>query len=464
MNQRIQEIYRPVELRRRDFDEVERTLSFDELKGQAERCMNCGIPFCHGTGCPLGNVIPEINAAAGAGNWEKAWDILSSTSSFPEFTSRICPALCEGSCTDGINSEPVMIRQLEKAVTETAFRSGFVKPLIPAKRTGRRVAVIGAGPAGLAVAAALNLAGHEVTVFEKNASPGGLLRYGIPDFKLAKKIIDRRINLMREAGIRFELNTEVGRDVSGDYLARRNDAVVLAIGTPMARDLKIPGREAAGIHFALEFLQGQNRVIGRECADLPVCATGKRVVVIGGGDTGSDCVGTSIRQGAESILQIEIMPKPPVNRSPSTPWPQWPYMLRTSSSHKEGGERRWNLASKRFLSDDEGHVTGIEAVTVEWELSPLGKPLRFHEVAGSEEIIPADLVLLAMGFIGVPADGVAAELGLKVDERGRVQAAPERGIFCAGDCASGASLVVRAIAAGRSVAQEAERYLSGGAL
>ena len=322
MNQRIQEIYRPVELRRRDFDEVERTLSFDELKGQAERCMNCGIPFCHGTGCPLGNVIPEINAAAGAGNWEKAWNILASTSSFPEFTSRICPALCEGSCTDGINSEPVMIRQLEKAVTETAFRNGYVKPLIPKSRTGRRVAVIGAGPAGLAAAAALNYAGHEVTVYEKNATPGGLLRYGIPDFKLAKKIIDRRIKLMLEAGIGFELNTEVGRDVSGDYLARRHDAVVLAIGTPMARDLKIPGREAEGIHFALEFLQGQNRVIGRECAALPVCATGKRVVVIGGGDTGSDCVGTSVRQGAESILQIEIMPKPPVDRSPSTPWPE----------------------------------------------------------------------------------------------------------------------------------------------
>ena len=463
MNQRIQEIYRPVELRRRDFDEVERTLSFDELKGQAERCMNCGIPFCHGTGCPLGNVIPEINAAAGAGNWEKAWNILASTSSFPEFTSRICPALCEGSCTDGINSEPVMIRQLEKAVTETAFRNGYVKPLIPKSRTGRRVAVIGAGPAGLAAAAALNYAGHEVTVYEKNATPGGLLRYGIPDFKLAKKIIDRRIKLMLEAGIGFELNTEVGRDVSGDYLARRHDAVVLAIGTPMARDLKIPGREAEGIHFALEFLQGQNRVIGRECAALPVCATGKRVVVIGGGDTGSDCVGTSVRQGAESILQIEIMPKPPVDRSPSTPWPEWPYMLRTSSSHKAGGERRWNLASKRFLVE-EGRVTGIEAVTVEWELSPLGKPLRFREVAGSEEIIPADLVLLAMGFTGVPADGVAAERELKVDERESLQPAADRANLCAGDCASGASLVVRAIAAGRRVAAEADRYLAGGEL
>lgn len=462
MNRRIQDIYRPVDQRRRDFDEVERALSFDELKGQAGRCMNCGIPFCHGAGCPLGNVIPEINAAVAAGNWEAAWNILSSTSFFPEFTSRVCPALCEGSCTDGIDGEPVMVRQLEKAVVEAAFRNGFVKPPKPQSRSGKSVAVIGGGPAGLAAATALNLAGHTVTVYEKNAAPGGLLRYGIPDFKLSKKMIDRRIALMEEAGIRFECGTEVGRDISGGYLARRHDATVLTIGTPQARDLAVPGREASGIHFALEFLQGQNRVLGRECAALPVNAAGKRVVVIGGGDTGSDCVGTSVRQGAASILQIEIMPKPPETRSPSTPWPQWPYLLRTSSSHREGGERRWNLATKRFCVEG-GRMTGLEAVTVEWEFSPLGRPLTFRELPDSAEFIPADLVLLAMGFTGVAAEGVAVELGLAVDARGRVQPAPERGIFAAGDSASGASLVVRAIADGKRVAQAVDAYLKGGA-
>ncbi|MEI3002064.1 MAG: glutamate synthase subunit beta [Victivallis sp.] len=462
MNRRIQDIYRPVDQRRRDFDEVERALSFDELKGQAGRCMNCGIPFCHGAGCPLGNVIPEINAAVAAGNWEAAWNILSSTSFFPEFTSRVCPALCEGSCTDGIDGEPVMVRQLEKAVVEAAFRNGFVKPPKPQSRSGKSVAVIGGGPAGLAAATALNLTGHTVTVYEKNAAPGGLLRYGIPDFKLSKKMIDRRIALMEEAGIRFECGTEVGRDISGGYLARRHDATVLTIGTPQARDLAVPGREASGIHFALEFLQGQNRVLGRECAALPVNAAGKRVVVIGGGDTGSDCVGTSVRQGAASILQIEIMPKPPETRSPSTPWPQWPYLLRTSSSHREGGERRWNLATKRFCVEG-GRVAGLEAVTVEWEFSPLGRPLAFRELPDSAEFIPADLVLLAMGFTGVAAEGVAAELGLAVDARGRVQPAPERGIFAAGDSASGASLVVRAIADGKRVAQAVDAYLKGGA-
>lgn len=462
MNRRIQDIYRPVDQRRRDFDEVERALSFDELKGQAGRCMNCGIPFCHGAGCPLGNVIPEINAAVAAGNWEAAWNILSSTSFFPEFTSRVCPALCEGSCTDGIDGEPVMVRQLEKAVVEAAFRNGFVKPPKPQSRSGKSVAVIGGGPAGLAAATALNLTGHTVTVYEKNAAPGGLLRYGIPDFKLSKKMIDRRIALMEEAGIRFECGTEVGRDISGGYLARRHDATVLTIGTPQARDLAVPGREASGIHFALEFLQGQNRVLGRECAALPVNAAGKRVVVIGGGDTGSDCVGTSVRQGAASILQIEIMPKPPETRSPSTPWPQWPYLLRTSSSHREGGERRWNLATKRFCVEG-GRVAGLEAVTVEWEFSPLGRPLTFRELPDSAEFIPADLVLLAMGFTGVAAEGVAAELGLAVDARGRVRPAPERGIFAAGDSASGASLVVRAIADGKRVAQAVDAYLKGGA-
>ena len=450
MTHRIDDIYRPAEQRRRDFREVERPLSCAELHEQAARCMGCGIPFCHGAGCPLGNVIPEFNAAACSGDWRGAWEILSSTSSFPEFTSRVCPALCEGSCTDGIDDEPVMVRQIEKAIVEKAYQNGWVKPFTPPRRNGRRATVIGSGPAGLAAADELNRLGWLVTVFEANAAPGGLLRYGIPDFKLDKKVIERRIELMKQSGIEFVCGTRVGEDVSAAYLARRSDAVVLAVGTPEARDLKLPGRELAGIHFALEFLQGQNRVVGGELATVPVVAAGKRVVVIGGGDTGSDCVGTSIRQGAASVLQIEIMPKPPAERSPSTPWPMWPYVLRTSSSHKEGGERRWNISTRAFAGE-RGHVT-----------SPAGRPLKFAEIPGSERRIEADLVLLAMGFTGVRPDGVAAELGLAVDPRGRVLEDPARRIFCCGDTANGASLVVRALADGKRTANRVNDAFHGG--
>lgn len=451
MNNRIHDIYRPVEQRRRDFQEVERPLSCAEIAEQSARCRDCGIPFCHGAGCPLGNVIPEINAAVAAGDWRRAWEILNTTSSFPEFTSRVCPALCEGSCTGGIEDEPVMVRQLEKATVETAFRNGWVQPFIPERRNGIRVTVIGSGPAGLAAADELNRLGYLVTVYEANAAPGGLLRYGIPDFKLDKSVIGRRLELMAASGITFVCNTRVGSDISGAYLARRSDAVILAIGTPQARDLRLPGRELGGIHFALEFLQGQNRVIGGEAAVVPVSAAGRRVVVIGGGDTGSDCVGTSIRQGAASVLQIEIMPKPPEERSPSTPWPEWPYLLRTSSSHREGGSREWNVSTRAFLGEH-GRVTGLEVAEVKWEFSPAGRPLKFAEVPGSVRRIDADLVLLAMGFTGVSPEGVAAELGLAVDPRGRVLSDPERHIFCCGDTANGASLVVRAIADGRRVA------------
>ena len=461
MTHRIDDIYRPAEQRRRDFKEVERPLSCAELHEQAARCMGCGIPFCHGAGCPLGNVIPEFNAAACSGDWRGAWEILSSTSSFPEFTSRVCPALCEGSCTDGIDDEPVMVRQIEKAIVENAYKNGWVKPFTPPRRNGWHVTVIGSGPAGLAAADELNRLGWQVTVFEANAAPGGLLRYGIPDFKLDKKVIERRIELMKQSGIEFVCGTRVGEDVSAAYLARRSDAVVLAVGTPEARDLKLPGRELAGIHFALEFLQGQNRVISGELATVPVAAAGKRVVVIGGGDTGSDCVGTSIRQGAASVLQIEIMPKPPAERSPSTPWPMWPYMLRTSSSHKEGGERRWNVSTRAFAGE-RGHVAALETVEVEWEFSPAGRPLKFTEIPGSERRIEADLVLLAMGFSGVRPDGVAAELGLAVDPRGRVLEDPARRIFCCGDTANGASLVVRALADGKRTANRVNDAFHGG--
>ncbi len=433
---RIKEIYRPVSSRLQDYSEVERNLTASELNSQAKRCQDCGIPFCHGRGCPLENVIPEINAAVAAGEWKLAWDILSSTNDFPEFTGRVCPALCEASCTQGINTDPVMIRQLEKAVVETAFEQGFAQPLMPLCDTGFRVAVVGGGPAGMAVAQRLNRMGHKVTVFEKNAEAGGLLRYGIPDFKLEKQIVRRRVDLMKRAGIRFECNTEVGKDITLEYLRKRYDALVIAIGTPQPRDLNIPGRELPHVHFALDFLCGQNRVVSGEQTELPISAAGKRVVVIGGGDTGSDCVGTSLRQGAKAVVQLEIMPQPPENRSGSTPWPDWPYLLRTSSSHKEGASRLWCVGSKRFTE------TGVDYVKVEWEFTPNGKPVKFKEIPGSEGHIDADLVLLAMGFVNTPPPEVRGE-----------------DVFVCGDAATGQSLVVRAITDGRRVAERVNEYL-----
>ncbi|MBO4345766.1 MAG: glutamate synthase subunit beta [Victivallales bacterium] len=455
---RLHNIYRPMEERRQDFREVERRLSVDEIRAQMSRCHNCGIPFCHGAGCPLGNLVPDFNEAAAGGDWRKAYDILSQTSFFPEFTCRICPALCEGSCCCGIDGEPVMVRQCEKMIIETAFEKGWVAPFTPPKRNGRRIAVVGSGPSGLFTAEGLNRAGFTVTVFEAMHRPGGLLRYGIPDFKLDKRVIDRRIDIMRQEGIVFTTDTRIGQDISGDYLTRNFDAVVLAIGTPAPRDLSIPGRELAGIHFALEFLRGQNRVNGGELAEPPVCAKGKDVLIIGGGDTGSDCAGTAIRQGAKSVRQIEIMPQPPEQRSPSTPWPQWPWLLRTSSSHLEGCSREWNIASDSFVGKD-GHVVGVEAHRVQWEFSPEGRPLKPVPVKDSARHIQADLVLLAMGFVGVPSSGLVADLGLKQTPRSAIVPSPERNIYAVGDCANGATLVVKAMAdAKRTVAAIREKF------
>ena len=449
--QRIHDIYRPTEERKRDWREVERDLSDSELKEQTLRCMNCGQPFCHAYGCPLGNLVPDQNRAVAQGDWKRAYDLLSANSDFPEFTSRICPALCEASCVHGLDEEAVMIRQSEKRIIETAFANGWVLPRPPEKENGKSAAVIGAGPAGLSAAVTLRRRGWAVTVYEKRANIGGLVRYGIPCFKLDKSIIDRRRRILEDEGIRFVTGTEVGRDVSAEWLARRFDAVVVAIGTPAARDMKIPGRELGGIHLALEFLEGQNRCLTGEISDLPVDASGKDVLVIGGGDTGSDCVGTSIRQGAKSVTQIEIMPKPPDRRDPSTPWPLWPYMLRTSSSHMEGCERRWNLNTTRFVGE-EGHVAGVEVEAVEWEFSSDGRPLKFNSVPGTKETIKADLVLLAMGFTGVPSDDpIIAQLGLNQTPRSALVPDPARGIFCVGDCATGASLVVRALAGGKGI-------------
>ena len=447
--ERIAHVYRPAAERVRDFNEVEAPLTAQQLAEQSARCMGCGIPFCHGTGCPLGNLIPDFNEAVHKGDWKQAWDLLSSTSSFPEFTSRICPALCEGSCTEGLNLEPVMIRQIEKAIVETAFANGWVTPSVPAKRTGKKVIIAGAGPAGLAAAVLLNQAGHSVTVYEKNKFPGGLLRYGIPDFKLNKEIIERRMRILEESGIEFVLGTEIGTDVSAEYLRKRCDALLITCGTPVPRDLKIPGRELKGIHFALEFLQGQNRVNSGELPGLPVSAKGKRVLVIGGGDTGSDCVGTANRQGARSVTQIEIMPRPPEKRSESTPWPNWPYILRTSSSHEEGCVRRWDIQSRKF-NEKNGSVASVDIVPVRWTLSPFGKPLKFEELADKAETIEADLVLLALGFLKLDR---AAML-----ERLKLADMPE--VFIAGDSANGPSLVVRAIVDGRKAAAQIDRYLS----
>ena len=449
--QRIHDIYRPTEERKRDWREVERDLSDSELKEQTLRCMNCGQPFCHAYGCPLGNLVPDQNRAVAQGDWKRAYGLLSANSDFPEFTSRICPALCEASCAHGLDEEAVMIRQSEKRIIETAFANGWVLPRPPERENGKSAAVIGAGPAGLSAAVTLRRRGWAVTVYEKRANIGGLVRYGIPCFKLDKSIIDRRRRILEDEGIRFVTGTEVGRDVSAEWLARRFDAVVVAIGTPAARDMKIPGRELGGIHLALEFLEGQNRCLTGEISDLPVDACGKDVLVIGGGDTGSDCVGTSIRQGAKSVTQIEIMPKPPDRRDASTPWPLWPYMLRTSSSHMEGCERRWNLNTTRFVGE-EGHVAGVEVEAVEWEFSSDGRPLKFNSVPDTKETIKADLVLLAMGFTGVPSDNpIIAQLGLNQTPRSALVPDPTRGIFCVGDCATGASLVVRALAGGKGI-------------
>ena len=439
-----------MEERKSDWKEVERALSDEELKEQTSRCMNCGQPFCHAYGCPLGNLVPDQNRAVAQGDFKRAYDLLSAHSDFPEFTSRICPALCEASCVHQLDEEAVMVRQSEKRIIETAFANGWVVPHPPAAENGNRVAVIGAGPSGLSAAVTLRRRGWTVTVYERAKNIGGLLRYGIPFFKLDKALIDRRRAILEAEGIRFVTGVNIGTDVTADYLAKSNDAVVVAIGTPAARDLKIPGRELHGIHLALEYLGGQNRALGGEIAANPINANGKHVLVIGGGDTGSDCVGTAIRQGAASVTQIEIMPKPPVERSASTPWPLWPYMLRTSSSHKEGCERRWNLNSLHFIGKDS--VEGVEVETVEWEFSPEGRPLRFASKPETKETLKADLVFLAMGFTGVPQDHpIVAQLKLAQTPRTALISDPARNICCVGDCASGASLVVRALASGKNL-------------
>lgn len=430
--------YRPIHERIADFGEVEQTLNTSDRRLQASRCMDCGVPFCHWA-CPLGNRPPEFQDAVFKGEWREAYEILTATNDFPEFTGRICPALCEKSCVLKLSMDsPVTIREDECSVIEAAFREGYVQPR-QFERNGKRVAVIGSGPAGLAAANQLNHRGYEVTVFEKNEYVGGLLRFGIPNFKLQKTVIDRRVKIMEAEGITFKVNSSI--DVT--KLPEGFDAYCICTGTPQARDLKVPGRELKGVHFALELLGQQNRVLAGQVFDAEhrVTAKGKRVLVIGGGDTGSDCIGTSHRQGAVSVTQIEIMPKPPVGHNPKTPWPQWPVVLKTSSSHEEGCERRWLLTTNKFIDNGKGHVCGAEVEEVEWLPNPDGgRPIM--KPTGKKEIIDCDIVFLAMGFL-----------------RPQQPESPEN-VFVAGDAATGASLVVRCIAGGRKAAEAIDAYLN----
>lgn len=459
---RTEVVKRPVDKRIKDWREFEETQPEEELRRQGARCMDCGVPFCH-SGCPLGNVIPDWNDLVYRNRDQTAIEALHATNNFPEITGRICPAPCEAACVLGITDPPVSIKQIEHFIADRAFERGWITPEPPPFRTGKRVAVVGSGPSGLAAAAQLNRLGHTVSVYERAEKIGGLLRYGIPDFKLEKSIIDRRVSLMEAEGISFHPGVEIGVDLAAEYLLKEYNAVLLAGGSTRPRDLAIPGRDLPGIHFAMQFLAQQNRRLsGEPFAEEPILATGKRVVVIGGGDTGSDCVGTSIRQGARSVTQIELLPRPPEDRSPETPWPLWPNQLRTSSSHEEGCDRLWSIATKSFAGVKA--VGQMHCVKLEWQRDGQGR-WRSSEIPGSEFTLDADLVLLAMGFLGPEPDGVVAKFGVQLDGRGNVAVASGRfgtsvtGVFSAGDMRRGQSLVVWAIAEGRQAAREINRYL-----
>ena len=439
----------------------------EKLNEQAARCMNCGVPFCH-SGCPLGNVIPEFNDAVYQGKWEEAYLILNSTNNFPEFTGRICPAPCEAACVLGINKPPVAIEEIERHIIEIAYSKGYVKPSTPILRTGKNVAVIGSGPAGLAAAAQLNKAGHNVTVYERDDRPGGLLRYGIPDFKLEKSVIDRRLEIMEQEGVKFVCNVEVGKDGDMKAFIDQHDAVVAAGGSTIPRNLNIPGRDLKGIHFAMDFLKQQNKTVGNiSFTGDRILATDKDVVVIGGGDTGSDCVGTSNRQHANTVKQFELMVQPPAERTQNMPWPTYPMLLKTTSSHEEGCERFWGINTKSFLGNENGELRAILVSDVSWELDALGRPVKFNEVSGSEREIPCQLILLAMGFLHPQYPGLVENAGLELDGRGNVKA-DERNyqtsvakVFAAGDMRRGQSLVVWAISEGREAARKVDEFLMG---
>ncbi|MDR0391451.1 MAG: glutamate synthase subunit beta [Planctomycetaceae bacterium] len=460
---RLESVYQPVSERLRHYNEFRLPFSLEEIEEQSGRCMSCGVPFCHNAGCPLGNPIPETNSLIYEGRLQDACELLHAYSNFPEVTGRICPALCECSCVHNIYGTPVTIRQLEFEIVERGWREGWIKPLPPTNLTGKRVAVIGSGAAGLSAAQQLTRLGHDVVVYEKSDAAGGIMRYGIPDFKLEKHILDRRIEQMVSEGVKFEFGVNVGEDISVKFLRGKFDALLLSGGAMEPRDVKISGRELSGIFFAMDYLTASNIAVksaqsGTTPKTSTINAKNKKVVILGGGDTGADCLGVALRQGASSVVQLEIMPKPPENYNPATPWPRWSQILRTGTSHKEGGERRWSISTKRFLGKN-GKVTGVEAVEVKWVD---GKPV---EVAGTESTIEADLVLLALGFVHPKHDALLSSLEVELDARGNVKIDPAtkmtnvNGIFAAGDMQSGASLIVRAINSGREAATGIDNFL-----
>jgi len=463
---RAKQPYRPVEERIRDWKQVMRPLPDDELRKQGARCMDCGIPFCH-QGCPLGNIIPDWNDLVYRGLWQEAIDRLHATNNFPDFTGTLCPAPCEGACVLGINDDPVTIKAIELAIIDHAWGQDWIKPEPPKVLTGKNVAVVGSGPAGLAGAQQLRRAGHEVTVFERDDRIGGLLRYGIPEFKMEKKVLDRRLRQMEAEGVVFRTNAHVGKNVAVEELKENFDAILLTGGACAPRDLPVPGRELKGVHFAMEYLTQQNRRCEGERvpADREITAKGKHVIIIGGGDTGADCLGTAHRQGAVSVHQLEIMPRPPEHRTTDNPWPQWPFIYRVSSAHEEGGERLYSVSTKRFLGDDSGRVKALELVEIEM-IREHGRTI-INEIPGRESItLPCDLALLAMGFTGPERPGMLEQLGVKFTDRGNVWRDEDwktsvPGVFTAGDMQHGQSLIVWAIAEARSAARSIDQYLTG---
>ena len=460
---RKDETYKPVKERVTHFNEFTKPLNKAEITKQGSRCMDCGIPFCH-SGCPLGNLIPDFNHMIHQGEWKKASWILHSTNNFPEFTGRLCPAPCEQACVLGIIDDPVSIENIEKNIVEKAFKEGWIIPQTPSSKTGKKIAVIGSGPAGLAAAQQLNRAGHKVTVFERDDELGGLLRYGIPNFKLEKSIIDRRIDILKKEGIKFKTNVNVGINYSVEKL-KKFDAVVLCGGATQKRELPIPGADSSGVVQAMDFLTQQTKVVLGKKVENQVMATDKHVIVIGGGDTGSDCVGTSNRHGAKSVTNFEIMPKPPGHRSPSTPWPYWPLQLKASTSHKEGCDRNWLINTKEFITNKKGELTALKTINVEWKMVPGQRP-ELIEIEGTEKVWPCDLALLALGFTG-PESTLSEKLGIEIDFRSNYKATTTEyqtnnpNIFTAGDMRRGQSLIVWAISEGREAAKCVDEYLMG---